>query len=164
MEDLRLIAELDTACTPSVGRILGQLRQEVAELRGEATQLRRENLELRQQAGYWKGQHAQAVKRIEQLQHEAEHLRSENRPLQSQAFGRKTEKEARQDRSKVLEGEDEPPAEPKPHGQRRARSATPRLCALAGAGKSPRTARGRTTLSALRPAVNAVWQRRLRTT
>jgi len=85
MEDLPLIAELDTACPPSVGQMLEQLRQEVAELRGEVTQLRRENLELRQQAGYWKGQHAQAVKRIEQLQHDAEHLRGENRQLQSQA-------------------------------------------------------------------------------
>ena len=102
MEDLLLIAELDTACPPSVGQMLERLRQEVAELRGEVTQLRRENLELRQQAGYWKGQHAQAVKRIEQLQQEVEQLRGENRKLQSQAFGRKTEKDASQDRSNVL--------------------------------------------------------------
>ena len=104
MEDLLLIAELDTACPPSVGQMLEQLRQEVAELRGEVTQLRRENLELRQQAGYWKGQHAQAVKRIEQLQHDVEHFRGENRKLQSQAFGRKTEKDASQDRSNVFGG------------------------------------------------------------
>jgi transposase len=121
MEDLLLIAELDTACPPSVGQLLGQLRQEVVELRGEVARLRRENLELRQQAGYWKGQHAQAVKRIEQLQQDVEHLRGENRKLQSQAFGRKTEKDASQDRSNILEGEDETPAEPKSRGQRRGR-------------------------------------------
>jgi cell division septum initiation protein DivIVA len=121
MKDLLLIAELDTACPPSVGQLLEQLRQEVAELRGEVTQLRRENLELRQQAGYWKGQHAKAVKRIEQLQHEVEQLRGENRKLQSQAFGRKTEKNASQDRGNVLEGEEETAAAPKPRGQRRDR-------------------------------------------
>lgn len=121
MEDLLLIAELDTACPPSVGQMLEQLLQEVAELRGEVTQLRRENLELRQQAGYWKGQHAQAVKRIERLQLDVEHLRGENRKLQSQAFGRKTEKDASQDRSNVLEGEDETATAPKSRGQRRGR-------------------------------------------
>ena len=121
MEDLLLVAELDAACSLSVGQMLGQLRQEVAELRGEVTQLRRENLELRQQAGYWKGQHAQAVKRIEQLQHDVEHLRGENRKLRSQAFARKTEKDACQDRSNHLEGEDETPTEPKSRGQRRDR-------------------------------------------
>ena len=121
MEDLLLIAELDTACLPSVGRVLGQLRQEVAELRGEVAGLRRENCELRQQAGYWKGQHAQAVKRVEQLQQDVEHLRGENRKLQSQAFGRKTEQNACQDRSNHLDGEDEPSVEPKSRGQRRGR-------------------------------------------
>jgi transposase len=122
MEDLLLGTELDTGCLPSVGQLLGQLRQEMAEVRGEVTRLRRENLELRQQAGYWKGQHAQAVKRIEQLQQEVEQLRGENRKLQSQLFGRKTEKEARQDRSNHLEGDDDSQAEPKSRGQRRGRS------------------------------------------
>lgn len=121
MEDLLLVTERDTAFRPSVGQLLGQLRQEMAEVRGEVARLRRENLELRQQAGYWKGQHAQAVKRIEQLQQEVEQLRGENRKLQSQLFGRKTEKEARQDRSNHLEGDDDSQAEPKSRGQRRGR-------------------------------------------
>ena len=68
MEDLLLATELDTACRSSVGRLVGKLRQDIAEMRGEVARLRRENLELRQQAGYWKSQHRRAVKRIEQLQ------------------------------------------------------------------------------------------------
>jgi transposase len=121
MEDLLLIADRDTACVPSLGQLLGQLRRELAEVRGDVARVRRENLELRQQAGYWKVQHAQAVKRIEQLQHEVEHLRGENRKLQSQLFGRKTEKETRQDRSNHLESEDDLSAKPKSRGQRRGR-------------------------------------------
>lgn len=121
MEDLLLVTELETVCQPSFGQLLDQLRQELAEVRGEVARLRRENLELRQQAGYWKGQHAQAVKRIEQLQKEVEQLRGENRKLQSQLFGRKTEKETRPDRGNHLEGEVDPSAEPKTRGQRRSR-------------------------------------------
>ena len=47
--------------------LIAQFRQEVAALRAEVAGLRRENLELRQQAGYWKGMHAQAVRRIAAL-------------------------------------------------------------------------------------------------
>jgi transposase len=101
--------------------LVAELRQEVATLRGEVAQLRRENLELRQQAGYWKGQHGQALQRLQKLQQEVEQVRGDNRKLQSQVFGRKTEKDASPDRSHHLAGENEPPAEPKFRGQRRGR-------------------------------------------
>jgi transposase len=85
---------------------VAELREEVPQLRGEVARLRRENLELRQQVGYWKGMHAQALRRIEQLQQEVEHLRGENAKLQAQLFGRKSEKQSSQDRSNHLEGEE----------------------------------------------------------
>jgi transposase len=94
--------------------VVAQLRQEVAELRAEVPQLReevarlrRENLELRQQAGYWKGQHARAVLRMQELEREVEHLRGENQKLQAQLFGRKSEKQSSPDRSNQLAGEEE---------------------------------------------------------
>ena len=107
---------------------LRELRQEVAELRAEVPQLRaevarlqQENLELRQQVGYWKGMHAQALRRIETLQQEVEHLRGENKKLQAQLFGQKSEKQSSQDRSNPLEGEEEP-APKKKRGQQPGRS------------------------------------------
>lgn len=103
--------------SPDLAALVTQLRQEVAELRvevaevsqlrDEVARLRRENLELRQQVGYWKGMHAQALRRIEQLQQEVEHLRGENAKLQAQLFGRKSEKQSSRDRSNHLEGEEE---------------------------------------------------------
>jgi transposase len=87
--------------------LVRELRQEVAELRQEMAQLRRENLELRQQAGYWKGQHARAVQRIQELERDVEHFRGENAKLQAQLFGRKSEKRSSRDRSNYLEGEEE---------------------------------------------------------
>ena len=75
-------------------------------LRGEVARLQRENLELRQQVGYWKGMHAQALRRIEELQREAEHLRGENKKLQAQIFGQRSEKQSPADRSNHLEGEE----------------------------------------------------------
>jgi transposase len=103
-------------CSPDLSALVAQLCQEVAELRGEVAEvpqlrdevarLRRENLELRQQVGYWKGMHAQALRRIEQLQQEVEHFRGENAKLQAQLFGRKSEKQSSRDRSNHLEGEE----------------------------------------------------------
>lgn len=100
--------------------LLAQLRQEVVALRREVDRLRRENLELRQQAGYWKSRHADALVRIALLEKEVEQLRGENRKLQAQAFGRKSEKQSRSDRSNQLDD----PSEAKPprprghqHGQ-----------------------------------------------
>lgn len=118
MEDLVECAR-DTD-SPALVRMLAQLRQEVAELRVEVSGLRRENLELRQQAGYWKGMHAQACRRIAELQQEVEHWRGENRKLQADSFGRKSEKQSHKDRSNQLDdpGETKPT---RPRGQQRGR-------------------------------------------
>ena len=67
--------------------LVRQTQVELIELRQEVAHLRRENLELRQQAGYWKGMHAKAVRRIEGLQAENDQLRGEIRELKDQLFG-----------------------------------------------------------------------------
>jgi transposase len=113
--------------SPDLTALVAKLRQEVAELRAEAAEvpqvrdevarLRGENLELRQQVGYWKGMHAQALRRLEQLQQEVEQLRGENAKLQAQLFGRKSEKQSSRDRSNHLEGEEEEPSSKKKRGQ-----------------------------------------------
>jgi transposase len=103
MEDLLLEADVNLDWPSAVTELLAQLRQEVAELRTEVASLQRLNLELRQQAGYWKGMHAQACRRLVTLEKEVEQLRGENRKLQAQAFGRKSEKESRSDRSNELD-------------------------------------------------------------
>jgi len=103
MEDLLLEPDLEVECPLSVAELVSELRQEVLELRAEVARLRRENLELRQQAGYWQSRHADAVRRIAVLEQENEHLRGENRKLQAQAFGRKSEKQSRSDRSNQLD-------------------------------------------------------------
>jgi transposase len=119
MEDLLLEPEVDTRHR-SVMLVVSQLRQEVTELRAELAQLQRANLELRQQAGYWKGRHAQACQRIAVLEAEVEQLRGENRKLQAQAFGRKSEKQSGQDRSNDLQDPNEPRSG-RPRGQQRGR-------------------------------------------
>lgn len=96
---------------------LTALVAEVAELREEVARMRRENLELRRQVGYWKGMHAQGLRRIEQLQEEVEHLRGENAKLEGQLFGRKSEKQSSWDRSNHLEGEEEEPLSKRKRGQ-----------------------------------------------
>jgi transposase len=106
--------------------LIAQFRQEVAALRDEVAGLRRENLELRQQAGYWKGMHAQAIRGIAALEQEVEQLRGENRQLQAQAFARKSEQSTARDRSNHLEGETDPTAARPPRGQRRGRRGPPR--------------------------------------
>jgi transposase len=110
MEDLLLESGLEAECPPFLAELISELRQEVAELRAEVSRLRRENLELRQQAGYWQSRHADAVRRIAVLEQENEHLRGENRKLQAQAFGRKSERQSRRDRSNQLDD----PSEAKP--------------------------------------------------
>jgi transposase len=119
MEDLLLELTSDSD-RPALTGVLDRLRQEVAELRAEVASLRRENFELRQQAGYWKGMHAQACRRIAELVQEVEQLRGENRKLQSEAYGRKSEKHSGSDRSNQLDDPDE--TKPKrPRGQQRDR-------------------------------------------
>jgi transposase len=118
MEDLLLDPDLESECPPVVAELLLELRQEVAELRAEIARWRRENLELRQQAGYWQSRHADAVRRIVVLEQENEHLRGQIRKLQAQAFGRKSEKQSRSDRSNQLDDPRE--AKPsRPRGQQR---------------------------------------------
>lgn len=118
MEDLLYETDLDLDWPPSVAGLLSQLRQEVAGLRTEVARLRRENLELRQQAGYWKGMHAQACRRLVELEQKVEHLQGENRKLQAQAFGRQSEKQGHSDRSNQLDDSNE--AKPsQPRGQQR---------------------------------------------
>src|SRR6266849_4615939 len=118
MEDLLLEPGLEIECPPFVAELLSELRQEVSELRAEVSRLRRENLELRQQAGYWQSGHADAVRRIVVLEQENEHLRGQIRKLQAQAFGRKSEKQSRSDRSNQLDDPRE--AKPsRPRGQQR---------------------------------------------
>ena len=119
MEELLVEFARDTDL-PALTRLLAQMRQEIVELRAEVAGLRRENLELRQQAGYWKAMHAQACRRIAELEQEVEQLRGENRKLQAHAFGRKSEKQSRSDRSNQLDdpGETKPQ---RPRGQQRGR-------------------------------------------
>lgn len=118
MEDLLLEPDVDLDWPLSAPELLAQLRKEVTFLGAEVARLRRENLELRQQAGYWKGMHAQACRRIVELEKEVEHLQGENRKLQSQAFGRKSEKQSRSDRSNQLDDPREAKP-PQPRGHQR---------------------------------------------
>src|SRR5713226_8871864 len=116
MEDLLLEPGLEIECPSSVAELLAELRQDVAALRAEVSRLRRENLELRQQAGYWQSRHADAVRRIAVLERENEQLRGENRKLQAQAFGRRSEKQSRSDRSNQLDDPSEAkPSQPRGH-------------------------------------------------
>lgn len=122
MEGLVLESVPDTASLAVAVRSLAQLGREVAVLRAEVAGLQRANLELRQQAGYWKGMHAQACRRLAALEQEVEQLRGENRQLQSQLFGRSSEKSSSSDRSNSLDGEEEEPAPPRKRGQQKDRS------------------------------------------
>ena len=55
--------------------------------------------DFRREVGYWKSQHANAVKRIEQLKVELDQSRGQVRALQDKLFGRKSEKSAQGNRS-----------------------------------------------------------------
>ena len=120
MEGLLLEPGSDTDPLPSAVSLLARLHRDVEALRAEVAGLRRESLELRQQAGYWKGMHAQACRRLAELEQEVEQLRGENRQLQAQQFGRHSEKQSRQDRSNELDDPAET-APPRPRGHQRGR-------------------------------------------
>jgi transposase len=120
MEGLLLEPGSDTNHLPSAVSLLARLHLEVAALRAEVAGLRQENLELRQQAGYWKGMHAQACRRLAELEQQVDQLQGENRQLQAQQFGRPSEKQSRQDRSKELDDPAEA-APPRPRGHQRGR-------------------------------------------
>jgi transposase len=119
-----VLLELPRSLSPEtdLAALVAQLRQEVAQLRGELGHLRRENLELRQQAGYWQGMHAKALKRIAVLEQEQECLRAKNRKLKDQLFGRKSEQKAAHDRSNDLEDSEQPASAKRKRGQQPNRS------------------------------------------
>jgi transposase len=58
--------------------------------------------DFRREVGYWKSQHAKAVKRIEQLKEELDQSRGQVHALQDKLFGRKSEKSAQGNRSNDL--------------------------------------------------------------
>jgi len=58
--------------------------------------------DFRREVGYWKTQHARAVKRIEQLKVELDQARGQVHTLQDKLFGRKSEKSAQGNRSNKL--------------------------------------------------------------
>jgi transposase len=99
-----------------------QLRQEVTQLRAEVAHLRRENLELRQQAGYWQGMHAKALKRLAALERDNECLRAKNRQLQDQLFGRQSEQKPARGRSNDLSDSEQPASAKRKRGQQPDRS------------------------------------------
>ena len=72
--------------------------------------------DFRREVGYWKSQHADAVKRIEQLNEELDQSRGQIRALQDKLFGRKSEKSARSDRSNDLFDPEEVAAAAKKRG------------------------------------------------
>ena len=72
--------------------------------------------DFRREVGYWKSQHAKAVKRIEQLEEELEQSRGQVRALQDKLFGRKSEKSAQGHRSNDLFDPQEVGTTPKKRG------------------------------------------------
>jgi transposase len=72
--------------------------------------------DFRREVGYWKSQHAKAVKRIEQLKEELDQSRGQVHALQDKLFGRKTEKSAHSDRSHDLFDPEEVTATAKKRG------------------------------------------------
>jgi transposase len=72
--------------------------------------------DFRREVGYWKSQHAKAVKRIEELKEELDQARGQVHALQDKLFGRKSEKSSPSDRSNDLFDPEEVTALPKKRG------------------------------------------------
>ena len=72
--------------------------------------------DFRREVGYWKSQHAKAVKRIEQLKEELDQSRGQVHALQDKLFGRKSEKSTGSDRSNDLFDPEEVTATAKKRG------------------------------------------------
>ena len=72
--------------------------------------------DFRREVGYWKSQHAKAVKRIEQLEEELDQSRGQVHALQDKLFGRKSEKSAQGHRSNDLFDPQEVGTTPKKRG------------------------------------------------
>jgi len=116
-----LVQPLKAATNEWWQRELALLRDDVVELRVELKRLRAENLELRQQAGYWKNCFERLQKKVPPLEAEIERLNAENRKLRDQHFGRKSEKQSKDQQDDSLE--DKPASTAKrPRGQQAGRS------------------------------------------
>ena len=72
--------------------------------------------DFRREVGYWKSQHAKAVKRIKQLEEELDQSRGQVHALQDKLFGRKSEKSAQGNRSNDLFDPQEVGTTPKKRG------------------------------------------------
>jgi transposase len=103
----------------SLTALVGQLRQEVADLR-------RQNAELRCEVGYWKSRHAAAVQRNVKLQAELDQAKAEIHQLKADRFGKQSEKQSSTDRSNDLDDPQHPATPKKKRGQQAGRSAPQR--------------------------------------
>jgi transposase len=113
-----MVGQLVQVCCPSDSfseliSPVGNLLQEVVELRDEVERLQRENLEQRQQAGYWKSRHRDALNRIAALEQKVEQLEGEKRQLQADLFGRRSETKPLNDRSNHLDDPQDDSQQPK---------------------------------------------------
>ncbi len=72
--------------------------------------------DFRREVGYWKSQHAKALRRLEQLTEELEQSRGQVRALQDKLFGRKSEKSAQGNRANDLFDPQEVETTPKKRG------------------------------------------------
>jgi transposase len=98
----RLETKFSCESCPAVQR----LERELEKLRAE----------FRWEVGYWKSQHAGAVKRIGRLTEELDHARGQVRSLQGKLFGRQSEKSAGTDRGNDLFDPEEVSTPPKKRG------------------------------------------------
>ena len=83
--------------------LVGQLQQEVCELRRENGELRQQVRDLRRDVGYWKSMHARAVEGNTKLKAELDEAKAEIRQLKSERFGKQSEKQSSTDRSNDLD-------------------------------------------------------------
>jgi transposase len=90
------------ASTTELIALVEDLRREVGDLCAKVQRSERENLELRQQVGYWKSRHRDALGRVTALEQKVAQLEGEKRQLQADLFGRRSETQARNDRSNGL--------------------------------------------------------------
>src|ERR1017187_6886881 len=93
--------------------LMQDLRREVSDLHAKVHRLERDNLELRQQVGYWKSRHRDALGSITELEHKVQQLKGEKPQLQGDRFGRRSETQARNERSNDLNDPEDDSPEPK---------------------------------------------------
>jgi len=98
--------------TELMARVQDLCRQ-VGQLHAKVDRLERENLELRQQVGYWKSRHRDALNRVSALEQKVEQLEGQKRQLQADLFGRRSEAQPGNDRSKDLDDPQDDSQKPK---------------------------------------------------